>query len=492
VARHGYNPGVIEIPGFEIKRTIGRGGMATVYLAIQKSLDREVVLKTLNSTHDETGDFLERFHNEGRIIASLRHPHIITVYDIGAEADVVYISMEYVEGGDLRMKIENRVAPIRALDMCAKIGQALEYAHKQGIIHRDVKPANILFRSDGTPLLTDFGIAKEVAVDTELTSTGTILGSPFYMSPEQAEGLPVDGRTDIYSLGIIFYEMLTGRKPYEGDSAIKVIMQHIQSPVPQLPEELEQFQPLLNRIMTKNRDERIPDATQLLEEIGEMREKLERGQRRGMTTLHTLKLPLSATRHRRGRASPFGSQRTRAALLGGGFVLLTVGAFGAYIYAQVNRPPALIIHKQPPATQNGNGSSMPTDGQSQTGGNTTGQGTVNRQHASRALEWLARNSLRQDRLMSPPADNAHYYFSRLLALDPANETAKKGFSQIAERFVVLAEEEFAQRNYGKAQAFITLGLQVDPGNSGLASLRTMIETREKTFFETVRDYFRSS
>lgn len=482
----------MEIPGFEIKRTIGRGGMATVYLAVQKSLDREVVLKTLNTTHDESGDFLERFHNEGRIIASLRHPHIITVYDIGAENDVVYISMEYVDGGDLRAKIENRVAPIRALDMMAKIAQALEYAHRQGIIHRDVKPANILFRSDGTPLLTDFGIAKEVAVDTELTSTGTILGSPFYMSPEQAEGLPVDGRTDIYSLGVIFYEMLTGRKPYEGDSAIKVIMQHIQSPVPQLPEELEQFQPLLNRMMTKNRDERLPDATQLLEEIGEMRDKLERGQRRGMTTLHTLKLPLSPSRHKRGRASHVGAHRARAALLGGGFVLLTIGAFGAYIYAQVSRPPALIIQKQTPPAGVDNGSAGTTGGPPPVAAGGGSRGTVNKQDAARALEWLARNSLRQDRLMSPPADNAHYYFSRLLELDPENQAARKGFSQIAERFVVLAEQEFAQRNYGKAQAYITLGLQVDPGNSGLATLQTMIETREKTFFETVRDYFRAS
>jgi serine/threonine-protein kinase PpkA len=264
----------MEIPGFEVKRTIGRGGMATVFLAIQQSLDREVVLKTLNTTHDETGDFFERFMKEGRIIASLRHPHIVTIYDIGVHDEYVYISMEYVDGGDLRAKIENRLAPVRGLEIVSKVGQALEYAHKKGIVHRDVKPANILFRSDGTPLLSDFGIAKDFTVDKELTSTGTILGSPFYMSPEQAEGLPVDGRTDIYSLGIIFYEMLTGQKPYEGDSAIKVIMQHIQSPVPQLPPELDQFQPLLTRLMTKDREQRIADASQLLEEVKAVREEV--------------------------------------------------------------------------------------------------------------------------------------------------------------------------------------------------------------------------
>jgi serine/threonine-protein kinase PpkA len=140
----------VEIPGFDVKRTIGRGGMATVYLAIQQSLEREVVLKTLDTTHDESGDFFERFLKEGRIIASLRHPHIVTIFDIGTADDVVYIAMEYVDGGDLRAKIENRLAPVRGLDLVSKIGQALAYAHKNDIIHRDVKPANILFRSDGT------------------------------------------------------------------------------------------------------------------------------------------------------------------------------------------------------------------------------------------------------------------------------------------------------------------------------------------------------
>jgi serine/threonine-protein kinase PpkA len=289
----------VEIPGFEVKRTIGRGGMATVYLAIQQSLDREVVLKTLDTTNDESGDFFERFLKEGRIVASLRHPHIVTIFDIGTADDVVYISMEYVDGGDLRAKIENRLAPVRALDLVSKIAQALAYAHKNDIIHRDVKPANILFHSDGTPLLSDFGIAKEQKVDKELTSTGTILGSPFYMSPEQAEGLTVDGRTDIYSLGVIFYEMLTGEKPYEGDSAIKVIMKHIQSPVPTLPPQLDQFQPLLNKMMAKNREQRVATAEELVEEVEELRTKVEGKKGRGTMTLHALKLPLTATaRHR--------------------------------------------------------------------------------------------------------------------------------------------------------------------------------------------------
>jgi serine/threonine-protein kinase PpkA len=223
--------------------------MATAYLAVQESLGRDVCLKTMPTSKGDNTSFLERFMNEGRIIAALQHPHIITIHDIGATGDLVWISMEYVNGGDLKNRIELGMNPLEALELVAKIGSALDFAHKRGVVHRDVKPQNILFRRDGTPLLSDFGIAKEVQIDTELTSTGTILGSPYYMSPEQAEGLQVDGRTDIYSLGVLFYEMLTSERPYPGDTAIKVIMQHIQSPVPQLPEDFQQYQPLLNKIM---------------------------------------------------------------------------------------------------------------------------------------------------------------------------------------------------------------------------------------------------
>ena len=461
--------------------------MATVYLAIQQSLDREVVLKTLDTTHDESGDFFERFLKEGRIIASLRHPHIVTIFDIGTAGDVVYIAMEYVDGGDLRAKIENRLAPVRALEYVSKVGQALGYAHKNDIIHRDVKPANILFRTDGTPLLSDFGIAKDATVDKELTSTGTILGSPFYMSPEQAEGLTVDGRTDIYSLGVIFYEMLTGEKPYEGDSAIKVIMKHIQSPVPTLPQELEQFQPLLNRMMAKNRDQRLESAEQLVEEVDELKKAVEGKKGRGTMTLHALKLPLTATsRHRREALTGGRGARTRNMLILAVVMLAVMGGIGALFVHQINKPPALIVRNLPPPQPVDPGNGPGTQLGARNGA------AIDRQEASRALEWLARNSLRQDRLMSPPADNAHYYFSRLLELNPDNQAAKQGFSAIAERFVVLAEEEFSRKNYDQAQAYITLGLQVDPDNEGLETLRSMIETRERTFFEQLAEYFKSS
>ena len=192
----------MEIPGYQIHREIGRGGMATAYLAIQESLEREVVLKVLNITaHNHSENLIERFLAEGRIIATLNHPNIITIFDIGIADDSLYLSMEYVDGGDMKSRMESPLEPIEALNFLYKIGSGLDAAHCHGIIHRDVKPANILFRVDETLLLTDFGIAKQVGLDSDLTATGMFIGSPNYVSPEQAGGSEIDGRTDIYSMG---------------------------------------------------------------------------------------------------------------------------------------------------------------------------------------------------------------------------------------------------------------------------------------------------
>ena len=265
----------MRLPGYEIQRTIGKGGMATVYLAVQESLDRLVALKVLPSksaiddpeaTHGDVNALAltDRFLNEGRIVSSIGGANVIRVFDVGATSEYMYISMEYVPGGDLRSRLGEPFAPRSALEILMKLGLALEAAHRKGVIHRDVKPANILFRDDGTPLLTDFGIAKEIHRDLNLTTTGHVLGSPFYISPEQAESLEVDSRTDLYSLGVIFYEMLTGARPFEGTSAIQVILQHLQAPVPRLPGLLSRLQPLLDRLMAKDVESRFSTAAEMV------------------------------------------------------------------------------------------------------------------------------------------------------------------------------------------------------------------------------------
>lgn len=251
------------IGGYQIQEQIGRGGMASVYLAVQESLNRPVALKVL--TNPNVPEFSERFLSEGRIIASLNHSNIVTIYDIGIDNDHHYLSMEYVTGGDLATRIVDKIPPKTALDIVEKIGGALHAAHDKGIIHRDVKPANILFRDDGTPLLTDFGIAKQPRKDQNLTVTGGIIGTPFYLSPEQAHSVPLDGRADLYSLGIVFYEMLVGQKPYRGESDINIIFKHLHDPLPKLPKELHELQSLLNNMIAKAKEDRFGSLAEMVE-----------------------------------------------------------------------------------------------------------------------------------------------------------------------------------------------------------------------------------
>jgi len=233
----------MTITGYTIEGQIGQGGMARVYRAIQDSLGRPVALKIMNPILADDPAFSKRFLDEGRLLASLQHPHIVTIYDIGVIDGLHYISMEYVNGGDLRERIRGDLSPDAALSHMLAIGSALEAAHDAQIVHRDVKPANILFRLNGTLLLTDFGIAKQLASNKGLTVTGSMVGSPYYLSPEQALGHPTDGRSDIYSLGIVLYEMLVGEKPFEGDSEIGIAMRHIEGELPRLPQRLSPFHP---------------------------------------------------------------------------------------------------------------------------------------------------------------------------------------------------------------------------------------------------------
>ncbi len=255
-----------QIPGYELQKELGVGGMATVYLARQTSLDRRVAIKVMRTSLREGDDgerTEKRFLREGRMLARLSHKNVCGIFDIAKVGNIAYIAMEYIEGGTLGDHLRRGMTAAEAIGVTVQLASALAAAHALGIVHRDLKPANVMMRGR-VPVLTDFGIARDLSGDrTEITGDN-ILGTPHYMSPEQISGKPIDGRSDVYSLGAMLYELLTGSQPYQGDSPIAVCMQHLQAPIPQLPEQFADLQPVIDRMLAKERDERLPDMASVV------------------------------------------------------------------------------------------------------------------------------------------------------------------------------------------------------------------------------------
>lgn len=258
--------GFSQIMGYEIECEIGRGGMATVYCAMQHSLGRQVAIKVLAHRLDDDHEFTQRFKKEGRILAQLLHPNIVTIYDIGiSENNQLFLSVEYLPGGTLKEKIRQGLSSDLVVQIVKSIAKALGYAHERGVIHRDIKPSNIIFRQDGTPVLTDFGIARMIGSKTIHTATGLMIGTPGYMSPEQAMGESATIQSDLYGLGVVLYEMLTGHLPFKADNPLAIMLKHLHDPIPKLPKEYVYFQPILNKLLAKKIEDRYKNTTELLE-----------------------------------------------------------------------------------------------------------------------------------------------------------------------------------------------------------------------------------
>src|SRR5882672_1315226 len=219
--------------GYEILEELGRGGMAIVYRARERQLDREVAIKVLPFSLAFDAEFVERFQREARTAAQLEHPNIIPIYRVGRSGRVIYFVMKYLRGGSLSTVLgaRKKLMPPEIRRLLLEAGSALGYAAQRGIVHRDIKPDNIMFDEFGQSVLTDFGIAK-AASGQKLTGTGMSIGTPHYMSPEQARAQPIDGRSDIYSLGIVAYQCLTGTVPYDGEDSFSIGYKHITEPIP--------------------------------------------------------------------------------------------------------------------------------------------------------------------------------------------------------------------------------------------------------------------
>jgi len=251
------------IPGYTLQLKIGESEKAVVYLASSAHRGHNVALKVCKTLRDEAAgrQFLER---EYTAVMAVRSPLVVEIYDYGVHAGFEYLAMEYLPRGDLKARIQRGVSEREALDFVARIAAALQVVHEAGLVHRDLKPPNVMLRENDAVALIDFGLARSLDGNTVSTQTGVLLGSPYYMSPEQALGEPLDARSDFYSLGVICYEMLTGLKPYTGATAMEVLQQHVSAPLPALPAALARYQPLLAGLLAKSRAERLGSAQEII------------------------------------------------------------------------------------------------------------------------------------------------------------------------------------------------------------------------------------
>ena len=412
-----------SIPGYEIDRHLAQGGMASVYLATQTSLNRVVALKFLREFNDQSHQ--QRFLSESRIIASLNHRNIITIHDVGEFDGQAFLSMEFYEGSDLEARIaEGPLDACDALEVAASIGDALGFAHDHGIVHRDVKPGNILFHKDGTSVLTDFGIATDMAVDSKLTAIGTAIGTPTYVSPEQVQGNPTDGRSDIYSLGIVLYEMLVGAPPFQAASAIETMAAQVSLPAPHLPDELSNYQLVLDRMIAKRKEDRFATAQEMVAALRDIQFDLQDNsyQTNIDDFTHSLRITFDEIR------DFFDEQlRQRNVRIGGAMVgFILVAWLGIATFSEPD-PVDLLLNR-------------------------------------------AEQAVADDKLAYPVKGSALKYYREALAIDAENDDALDGLHDIAEIYADRAEQDLIGSNFPSAKFNIDRGLQAEPANPRLRQL----------------------
>jgi class 3 adenylate cyclase/CheY-like chemotaxis protein len=264
----------LRLKGYTLSRKIASGGMTDVFLAERESDGLPVVLKVLDASGKATSDHLSRFIQEYTILSRIEHPNVIRIYDQGFTDDHAYIAMEYFEHGDLRGEIRAGMTPARVVEIVKEVALALDAIHEQGIIHRDLKPENVMRRADGTVALADFGIAKSMMQQENMALTdtrhGDVVGTPYYLSPEQASGQPINTQSDLYSLGVMMFEMLAGERPFRAETLNLLLAHHVSAPTPRLPAAFAAMQPVVDRLMAKKPADRYPNALALIQDLGEL------------------------------------------------------------------------------------------------------------------------------------------------------------------------------------------------------------------------------
>jgi eukaryotic-like serine/threonine-protein kinase len=339
--------GELIVGRYELEELVGSGGMSSVYRARDKLLERTVALKILHEQFTRDDAYVERFRREARAVAQLAHPNIVTVIDRGEQDGRQFIVFEYVDGMNLKELLdqEGPLDPREAIELSLQVARALAFAHENGLVHRDVKPQNVLIDADGRAKVTDFGIAHALDVDG-MTITGTIMGSSNYIAPEQARGEPVDEQSDIYSLGCVLYELLTGDVPFDGDNFVAVAMRHVNDPVPTVGEVRRDVPPHLDwtveRAMAKDNDERFASMSEFAAELEACHAELDGAE--GATVVVPPRRPPRARRTRQPRRQRRQRSVWPWVLLGVGLAALVGGLAGALLLHDSgggsNNPPA--------------------------------------------------------------------------------------------------------------------------------------------------------
>jgi len=479
----------ISIPGYKILRPIGEGGMASVFLAVQESLDREVALKVMAPALAANTEFTERFLKEGRITAKLQHQNLVTVYDIGTHAGVYYLAAEYIPGGTLKERITAGGLSVgEILDIMVEMARGLDFAHQKGFVHRDVKPGNILFRKDGSVVLADFGIAKAMDSSSSSTVAGASIGTPDYMSPEQARAEPVDGRSDLYSLGTVLFEMLTGAPPYQAADPFTVALMHVTQPIPTLPADFAWLQPLINRTMDKQPASRVQTGALLAEEIHQLLAKSPEG---------ASTLSKTAAKSSNRISSGATMQRTRTIhrdagyprwlwpTVGAGLALVVLGGW-FWVHQSDALPSAQVLEPAHPVTATLGASDAGNPNGSASGPDVNELKPIDDQLGGDVASWLAQAESNKEygltnktdigRGLSFPDDtSAVALYKKVLVAQPDNQQAKKGLHEIAEFYLKYSRTLCDKQAFDACKMEAEYGLAADPDNADLKKLNQQAE-----------------
>lgn len=520
----------MDIPGYTIVKKIGEGAMASVFLADQVSLGRQVALKVLDPALASQRNFTARFLNEGKIIAQLNHPQIVNVFDLGSHHHHYYLAMEYLPGGTLEQKIKAGMDTALALKLMITICRSLRFAHLHGVIHRDIKPQNILFRNDNIPVLTDFGIARLMEGDPSLTIPGRTVGSPFYMSPEQISGHRIDERADLYAIGILLYEMLTHRLPYHSDRFVDIALMHKTAPIPVLPHELSEFQPLIEKLLAKAPDDRYASTQEVIDALESIDRKndatvLYRNDKFHSTRLLIRKLDgaklhhIERQNHRadvttqpavepshgaNGTAPDRTSKEARDApsdppgrkmiplvpgprqrsivrkkgLVAAGAALAVAGVLYVYHPFSVSRQTRSTRLTRTEA-------SVPTARQTGDKANRSQKPQLAERHRKRQrndqkiakLLAKAQRQLADYRLSSPAGDNCYATYRQILSIDPYNRAAESLLKKIGGAYRELVMAEQAQGQFQKGLMHVEKGLALLPRDKALLALQIELKAQ---------------